>query len=78
MTTPKIFSARTAMRLFKEESSDLALVHPNMIEAASELFKAEGDHAAANDIHARYDDLQEELRVLMAEAAAEFGFEVSA
>lgn len=67
MTAPKIFSARIAMRLFKEENSDLALVHPNMIEAASELFEKEGDHAAANDIHARYDDLQEELRCMMAE-----------
>lgn len=71
--TAKIFSARTAMRLFKEDSADLALVAPSMIEAASALFEAEGDHAAANDIHARFDDLQEELRILMAEALAEFG-----
>lgn len=70
--TAQIFSARTAMRLFKEESSDLALVHENMIHAASDLFEAEGDHAAANDIIARYDDYQEELRCLMADALAEF------
>ena len=67
MTTPLIFSARTAMRLFKEENMDLALVHPNMIDAASDLFEKEGDHAAANGIHARYDDLQEELRCMAAE-----------
>lgn len=65
--TPRIFSAKTAQRLFKEESMDLALCHPNMIEAASELFEQEGDHAAANDIHARYDDYQEELRCMAAE-----------
>lgn len=65
--THKIFSARTAMRLFKEDSMDLALVHPNMIKAASALFDEDGDHAAATDIHARYDDLQEELRCMAAE-----------
>ena len=67
MTTPRIFSARTAMRLFKEENMDLALVHPNMIDAASDLFEKEGDYDAANDIHARYDALQEELRCMAAE-----------
>lgn len=73
MTTPQIFSARTAIRLFREESDDLALVHPNMIDAASEILEKEGDHAAANDIHSRFDAAQEELRCLMAAARAEFG-----
>jgi hypothetical protein len=65
--TPKIFSARTAQRLFREENMELALCHPNMIEAASKLFEQEGDHAAAIDIHARYEDYQEELRCMAAE-----------
>ncbi len=71
--THKIFSSRTAMRLFKEESSDLALVAPDMVRAASDLFEKEGDYAAANDILSRYDDYCEELRYMMAELEAEFG-----
>jgi hypothetical protein len=67
MTAPKIFSAATAQRLFKEESMDLALCHPNMIQAASDLFEKAGDFEAANDIFARYDDYQEELRCMMQE-----------
>ena len=72
MNSPKIFSARTAIRLFREENSDLALVAPDIIESASEILEKEGDHAASADIHARFDDLQEELRILMTEAIAEF------
>ncbi len=71
--THKIFSARTAMRLFKEESSDLALVAPDMIRSASEIFEKEGDYDAANDILARYDNECEDLRYMMAELEAEFG-----
>lgn len=73
MTTPQIFSAETAIRLFKEENSDLALVAPEIVQGASERLEERGDHAAANDILSRYDDLQEELRCLMADALAEFG-----
>lgn len=65
--THAIFSVVTAMRLFKEENSDLALCHPNIIKGASERFEKEGDHAAAGDIVSRYDDYQEELRIMMAE-----------
>lgn len=72
MITPQIFSARTAIRLFKEEKIDLALVAPELINAASKILEEEGDHAAASDIHARFDDYQEELRCLEAQARAEF------
>ena len=63
----KIYSVETAKRLFLEESMDLALCHPNMIKGASDAFEAEGNHAAANDILTRYDDYQEELRIMAAE-----------
>ena len=68
----KIFSVQVAMRLFKEESMDLALCHENMIRGASEAFEAAGDYAAANDIWARYEDYKEELEIMMADAMAEF------
>ena len=68
----KIFSVQTAMRLFKEESSDLALCHENMIEGASKAFEAAGDYASANDIWARYYDCKEELDYLLADLMAEF------
>jgi hypothetical protein len=71
--TSKIFSVEVAKRLFREESMDLALCHPNMIRGASDAFEAEGDHAAACDIVARYDEYQEELEIMMADARAEFG-----
>ena len=71
--TSKIFSVETAKRLFLEESMDLALCHPNMIRGASDAFETEGNYAAANDIVVRYDEYQEELQIMLAEARAEFG-----
>jgi len=70
----KIFSKVTAMRLFKEESMELALCIPSAIEAASKAFEDAGDYAAANDIYARYDDCQEDLRYEMQAAMEEFGY----
>ena len=66
----KIYSTRTAMRLFREESADLALVHPNMIIAASNMFAAEGDFVAAYDIVSRHEKYLEELRCPAAEVNA--------
>lgn len=68
------FSIEETMRLFKEEDGELALATPRVVEAASARFEEEGDHAAANDIHARYDFLREELRILQASLGAGFAF----
>lgn len=57
---------------FYNESADLMHAEADQIERVSARMEAEGDHAAANDIHARWDDLQEEMRVLWAEARHEF------
>lgn len=69
----KIFSTVTAKRLFREESFDLAIVAPSIIQAAAEEFEAEGDYGAATDIQARFEDYQEELRIMEADARREFG-----
>lgn len=61
----EIFSHVTAMRLFKEESFDLALCSAGSIQAAADEFERQGDYAAASDIVARWDDYQEELRCMM-------------
>jgi hypothetical protein len=70
--TAKIFSVETAKRLFKDESDDLVLCHENMIKAASAAFEADGDYASASDIIARYEDMQETMRIMIAQAIAEF------
>jgi hypothetical protein len=67
MSHVNLNAAKLAMKHFNEESSDLVLMSMAVIQAASDLFKQEGNYAAANDILARYDDYQEELAYLIAE-----------
>ena len=70
----KIQSVEIAMRRFKEESMSLALCSQAAINAASKAFDEAGDYAAANDIYARYEDCQEDLRYEMQAAMEEFGY----
>lgn len=67
-----IYSVQTAIRLFKEESFDLALVAPSIIEGAARELEREGFFHDESDIVARFDDYQEEIKLLHAEALNEF------
>lgn len=60
-------TAIEAIELFRAESFWLAMATEAVIEEAAELADHHGDDHIASDIHARWDDYQEELRCMAAE-----------
>jgi hypothetical protein len=56
-----------AIELFFQESSDLAIASLKTLEAAAWELEREGFFHAATDIQARWQDYQEELRVMLLE-----------
>jgi len=58
-----------AIVCFKEEMFELALASEDVIDEAAASAEAAGDDATASGIHSRYDDYQEELRIMAAEFA---------
>jgi lipase chaperone LimK len=60
-------TADEAISFFNEELFDLSLASLDVIKEASQKLEEMGMFGDANDIFARYDDYQEELRIMMME-----------